>query len=200
MIDLNDEDLVIASHNQGKVREIAELLKPYVSRFYSASDLDLAEPEETGKTFIANALLKARAAAEASGKVALADDSGLSVCALNGAPGIYSARWAGEPRDFNVAMERVHNELGDSSDRSAAFMCVLALAWPNGDAQTFEGRIDGEIVWPPRGERGFGYDPIFVAKGMQRTFAEIDPQDKHRISHRANAFQKLEMNLVHLRK
>ncbi|MAE50635.1 MAG: non-canonical purine NTP pyrophosphatase, RdgB/HAM1 family [Micavibrio sp.] len=200
MIDLNDEDLVIASHNQGKVREIAELLKPYVSRFYSASDLDLAEPEETGKTFIANALLKARAAAEASGKVALADDSGLSVCALNGDPGIYSARWAGEPRDFNVAMERVHNELGDSADRSAAFMCVLALAWPNGDAQTFEGRIDGEIVWPPRGERGFGYDPIFVAKGMQRTFAEIDPQDKHRISHRANAFQKLEMNLVHLRK
>ena len=200
MIDLNDEDLVIASHNQGKVREIAELLKPYVSRFYSASDLDLAEPEETGKTFIANALLKARAAAEASGKVALADDSGLSVCALNGAPGIYSARWAGQPRDFNVAMERVHNELGDSADRSAAFMCVLALAWPNGDAQTFEGRIDGEIVWPPRGDHGFGYDPIFVAKGMQRTFAEIDPQDKHRISHRANAFQKLEMNLVHLRK
>lgn len=196
MINLNDLDLVIASHNEGKVKEISELLKPYAARFYSAVDLDLEEPEETASTFVGNALLKARAAATASGKIALADDSGLSVNALNGDPGIYSARWAGEPRDFNKAMERVNEALGEEKDRSAAFICVLALAWPDGTVETFEGRVDGDIVWPPRGDQGFGYDPIFVAKGMSRTFAEIDPEDKHRISHRADAFRKLEARLV----
>lgn len=196
MINLNEEDLVIASHNAGKVKEISELLKPYAARFYSSAELDLEEPEETATTFVGNALLKARAAAKESGKVSLADDSGLSVHALGGDPGIYSARWAGEPRDFDKAMERVNEELGDSEDRSAAFICVLALAWPDGSVETFEGRVDGDIVWPPRGDKGFGYDPIFVAKGMSRTFAEIDPAEKHRISHRANAFTKLEMRLV----
>lgn len=196
MINLNDLDLVIASHNEGKVEEISALLKPYAARFYSAADLDLEEPEETASTFVGNALLKARAAATASGKIALADDSGLSVNALNGDPGIYSARWAGEPRDFNKAMERVNEALGEEKDRSAAFICVLALAWPDGTVETFEGRVDGDIVWPPRGDQGFGYDPIFVAKGMSRTFAEIDPEDKHRISHRADAFRKLEARLV----
>lgn len=196
MLDLGAEDIVIASHNEGKVREIAELLAPYAAKFYSAAELDLEEPEETGDTFIANALLKAHAAAKASGKVALADDSGLSVTALNGDPGIYSARWAGEPRDFYTAMQKVQEKLEDTSDRSAAFICVLALAWPDGREEVFEGRVEGDIVWPPRGERGFGYDPIFVAKGMERTFAEIDPEEKHRISHRADAFHKLKTRLA----
>ncbi len=196
MIDLGKEDIVIASHNKGKVSEIADLLAPYAVRFYSAAELDLDEPEETGKTFVANAALKALAAAKASGKVALADDSGLSVGALNGEPGIYSARWAGEPRDFNAAMEKVNDALGDAQDRSAAFICVLALAWPDGRTQTFEGSVEGEIVWPPRGEKGFGYDPIFVASGMHQTFAEIAPQEKHRISHRADAFAKLQSFLI----
>lgn len=138
MINLNEEDLVIASHNAGKVKEISELLKPYAARFYSSAELDLEEPEETATTFVGNALLKARAAAKESGKVSLADDSGLSVHALGGDPGIYSARWAGEPRDFDKAMERVNEELGDSEDRSAAFICVLALAWPDGSVETFE--------------------------------------------------------------
>lgn len=191
MLDLSKEDIVIASHNKGKVREISELLAPYAQKFYSASDLNLDEPEETEKTFIGNALLKARAAAKASGKVALADDSGLAVHALNGDPGIYSARWAGEPRDFNHAMKRVHDELGDNPDRSASFICVLALVWPDGREEVFEGRVDGDIVWPPKGSKGFGYDPIFVAKGMDQTFAQIEPEEKHRISHRADAFHKL---------
>ena len=196
MINLNDQDLVIASHNSGKVKEISELLKPYAARFYSAAEPDLEEPEETASTFVGNAVLKARAAAQASGKVSLADDSGLSVNALNGEPGIYSARWAGEPRDFYKAMEKVNVALGDSQDRSAAFICVLALAWPDGSMETFEGRVEGDIVWPPRGDKGFGYDPVFVATGMNRTFAEIDPSDKHRISHRADAFSKLESRLI----
>ncbi|MFP4313544.1 MAG: RdgB/HAM1 family non-canonical purine NTP pyrophosphatase [Alphaproteobacteria bacterium] len=191
MLDLKDQDIVIASHNTGKVREIAELLAPYAKNFFSASDLNLEEPEETEKTFTGNALLKARAAAKASGKIALADDSGLAVNALSGEPGIYSARWAGEPRDFNKAMKRVHDELGDSDDRTAAFICVLALVWPDGREDVFEGRVKGEIIWPPRGSKGFGYDPIFVAKGMSETFAEIDPAEKHKISHRADAFGKL---------
>lgn len=196
MINLNDLDLVIASHNAGKVEEISKLLKPYAAQFYSAADLNLDEPDETATTFVGNALLKARAAANASGKVALADDSGLSVNALGGDPGIYSARWAGEPRDFNKAMEKVHEAMGEAKDRSAAFICVLALAWPDGSVETFEGRVDGDIVWPPRGDHGFGYDPIFVAKGMSRTFAELDPAEKHRISHRADAFFKLESRLI----
>lgn len=190
-LDLTQEDIVIASHNEGKVREIADLLRPFAARFVSAGSLKLDEPEETGQTFVENALLKAHAAAQESGRIALADDSGLSVNALGGDPGIYSARWAGHPRDFNAAMQKVHDALGDAQDRSAAFICVLALAWPDGRAEVFEGRVEGDIVWPPRGDKGFGYDPIFVAKGMDRTFAEIEPDEKHAISHRADAFQKL---------
>lgn len=190
-INLQNEKIVIASHNQGKVREIAELLAPYAASFCSATDLALEEPEETGTTFIDNALLKARAAAQASNMLALSDDSGLSVNALGGDPGVYSARWAGEPRDFNLAMQKVHDALGDSQDRSAAFICVLALAWPDGREAVFEGRVEGQIVWPPRGDKGFGYDPVFVANGMDQTFAEIDPVQKHAVSHRADAFGKL---------
>lgn len=191
MLDLSNEEIVIASHNKGKVKEISELLEPFAQKFYSANDLNLDEPEETETTFVGNALLKARAAAKSSGKVALADDSGLAVNALGGDPGIYSARWAGEPRDFNHAMKRVHDELGDNPDRSASFICVLALAWPDGREEVFEGRVDGDIVWPPKGAKGFGYDPIFIATGMDKTFAEIEPEEKHRISHRADAFKKL---------
>jgi XTP/dITP diphosphohydrolase len=191
MLDLTHEEIVIASHNEGKVREIADLLRPFAANFVSAGSLGLDEPEETGKTFIDNALLKAHAAAKASGKIALADDSGLAVNALGGDPGIYSARWAGEPRDFNRAMEKVHAALGNTKDRSASFICVLALAWPDGRSEVFEGHVKGDIVWPPRGNKGFGYDPIFVATGMHKTFAEIEPDEKHNISHRADAFKKL---------
>lgn len=187
-------ELVIATHNAGKAREISDLLKPYVEKFYTASDLDLDEPEETGKTFIANAELKALAAAKASGKVSLADDSGLSVTALRGDPGIYSARWAEREdgsRDFSYAMEKVQEALGDAEDRSAAFICVLSLAWPDGHVESFEGRVEGHIVFPPRGDKGFGYDPIFVPHGYDITFAEMEPEKKHGISHRADAFKKL---------
>ena len=197
MLDLSKEELLIASHNKGKVREISDLLIPYAAKFLSASELDLDEPEETESTFVGNALLKARAAAKVSGRVSLSDDSGLAVTALNGEPGIYSARWAGNPRDFNLAMKKVHDRLGEAQDRSAAFICVLALAWPDGREEVFEGRVEGDIIWPPRGDKGFGYDPIFVAKGMDQTFAEIDPDDKHAISHRADAFEKLKAKLVH---
>lgn len=183
--------LVIATHNSGKAREIADLLKAHINSYETAASLGLPEPAETGKTFVENAILKAKAAARASNLLALADDSGLSVAALKGAPGIYSARWAGPERDFYQAMERVHDELEGKSDRSAAFICVLALAWPDGKVRTFEGQIEGTIVWPPRGDHGFGYDPIFVPKGMSKTFAELEPEEKHRISHRAAAFRKL---------
>jgi XTP/dITP diphosphohydrolase len=185
------EKLVVATHNAGKVREIGDLLKVLNLEVVSAGDLGLPEPEETGTTFEANAILKAKAAADASGLPALADDSGLSVNALNGEPGIYSARWGGPSKNFNLAMKLVHEKLGDAKDRSAAFICVLALAWPDGHVETFPGRVDGDLVWPPRGEKGFGYDPIFVAKGYDMTFAEMDPAEKHKISHRARAFAKL---------
>jgi len=182
--------LVVASHNRGKVREIAELLAPHGIVVRGAADLGLAEPEETGATFAENALLKARAAAAASGQLALADDSGLSVKALGGAPGIYSARWAGPNRDFAFAMARVERELESVADRSAQFVCALALAAPSGEADAFEGEVHGHLEFPPRGLNGFGYDPIFVAQGMSRTFGELDPAEKHRISHRARAFAK----------
>jgi XTP/dITP diphosphohydrolase len=184
------ERLVVASHNPGKVEEIEALLAPYGVLAIGAAALGLPEPEETGATFEANAELKAGAAAEASGLRALADDSGLVVPALEGAPGIYSARWAGPAKDFRIAMERVHRELGDKS-RRAHFVAVLALAWPDGAIETFRGEIYGQLTWPPRGERGFGYDPIFVPDGYDQTFGEIDPEHKHRISHRARAFAKL---------
>ncbi len=186
-----ESELVLATHNPGKAREIADLLRPYVDAFYSAADLDLDEPEETGLTFEANAVLKARAAALASGKVALADDSGLAVTALGGEPGIYSARWGGPDKDFDLAMNKVHEQLGDAEDRSAAFICVLSLAWPDGHVESFEGRIEGAITWPMRGGKGFGYDPIFVPEGHDVTFAEMEPEDKHKMSHRARAFEKL---------
>lgn len=186
------ETLVVASHNPGKVREIADLLAPCgLSRVVSAGDLDLPEPEETGTTFVANAELKARAAARASGHPALADDSGLEVRALDGAPGIYSARWSGPERDFDFAMARVNQELGAAADRRANFTCALSLAWPDGHVETFEGKVFGDLVWPPRGDKGFGYDPIFRPDGHAITFAEMEPADKHAMSHRADAFRQL---------
>jgi XTP/dITP diphosphohydrolase len=182
--------LVIASHNEGKVTEIAALLAPFAIETVSAASLGIAEPEETGDSFEANAALKARAAAEAIGLPALADDSGLAVPALGGAPGIYSSRWAGAAKDFRMAMERVHRELGDR-DRSARFVAVLALCWPDDRMELFRGEVAGRLVWPPRGERGFGYDPMFVPEGGVETFGEMEPAEKHKISHRARAFAAL---------
>jgi XTP/dITP diphosphohydrolase len=182
--------LVIASHNPGKIEEIAALLAPFGVETIAAGALGIPEPEETGDSFEANAALKARAAAEASGLPSLADDSGLVVPALGGAPGIYSARWAGTAKDFQLAMERVRRELGDK-DRSARFVAVLALAWPSGRTELFRGEVEGSLTWPPRGDRGFGYDPMFIPLGGNLTFGEIDPEEKHRISHRARAFAKL---------
>ena len=192
MARLFDHDrLVIASHNPGKVSEIADLMRPFVVEVISAADLNLDEPEETGTTFADNALLKAHAAAKAANLPALADDSGLVVNALAGAPGVYSARWAGADKDFIVAMEKVEELLRGSEDRSSMFVCALALAWPDGHADVFEGFVEGEITWPPRGEKGFGYDPIFTADGEDITFAEMEPAQKHTMAHRADAFQKL---------
>ena len=183
--------LVIASHNAGKVREIVDLLKPYDAQIVSAAELGLAEPEETGTTFAANAELKALAAARAAGSPALADDSGLVVKALDGQPGIHSARWAGPERDFAAAMERIEHALGPDADRRARFVSALTLAWPDGHRETREGRVTGTLVWPPRGDNGFGYDPMFQPDGLEITFGEMSPDDKHAISHRANAFRKL---------
>ncbi|MDG2242504.1 MAG: RdgB/HAM1 family non-canonical purine NTP pyrophosphatase [Rhodospirillaceae bacterium] len=183
--------LIVASHNPGKVREIKELLAPFQADVISAGDLDLPEPEETGLTFTANAELKALASSQASKAVALADDSGLAVTALNGAPGIYSARWAGPDKDFDMAMGKIKSDLGDAADRSAKFVCALTMAWPDGHCETFEGIVSGTLAFPQRGDKGFGYDPIFVPDGYDITFAEMDPNKKHRISHRADAFSKL---------
>lgn len=201
--------LVIASHNEGKVREIAALLGPCGIEPVSAAALDLPEPEETGTNFLDNADLKARMAADLSGIVALADDSGLCVEALGNRPGIFSARWAlveghvppeadaghvEGTRDFGLAMRRVQNELealGPEVTRNAHFICALALVWPDGHSEWFEGRVDGTLVWPPRGGRGFGYDPMFVPAGRDVTFGEMEPDEKHAISHRADAFRKL---------
>ena len=190
--------LVAATHNKGKVAELKDLFEPLGFEVVSAIDLDLPEPEETEATFAGNAILKARAAAEATGAPALSDDSGLSVTALGGAPGIYSARWAGEPRDFGKAMEKVQRELEEigTSDRSAKFVCALAVVWPDGHADVFEGEVHGELVWPPRGERGFGYDPMFIAQGESLTFGEMDPARKHAMSHRAQAVAKLKAALL----
>jgi XTP/dITP diphosphohydrolase len=186
--------LVIASHNPGKVREIGALLEPFGVDVKSAAELGLPDPEETGDTFAANSELKARAATASSGVVALADDSGLVVPALSGAPGIFSARWAGPDKDFGAAMLRVQEglqALGNGADRAAYFVCALTLGWPDGHTDTLEGRVYGTLVWPPRGARGFGYDPMFVPDGYDLTFGEMDPTEKHAISHRADAFRKL---------
>ena len=188
--------LVIASHNPGKVEEIAALLAPFAVETIPAGALGIPEPEETGDSFEANAALKARAAAEASGLPALADDSGIVVPALGGAPGIYSARWAGPAKDFQFAMERVYRELGDK-DRNARFVAVLALALPGDREELFRGEVEGSLTWPPRGDRGFGYDPIFVPQGATLTFGEIEPVEKHCISHRARAFAKLGERYFH---
>lgn len=186
-----EDTLVIASHNAGKVREIGELLAPFGVTVKSAGELGLDEPEETGDTFVANAILKSEASAKASGLPSLADDSGLAVTALGGAPGIYSARWAGPNKDFDAAMAQVEELLRGSEDRSARFVCALALTWPDGHTEVFEGTVDGEITWPPRGDKGFGYDPIFVPVAESLTFAEMEPARKHDMSHRADAFRKL---------
>lgn len=188
--------LVIASHNAGKVREIGALLGRHGIEAISAADLDLPEPEETGTTFVANAELKALQAADLSGLPALADDSGLCVAALNGDPGVYTANWAETPsgRDWTLAMTKVEQALaakGPDASRAAHFVCVLALAWPDGHVQWFEGRAEGTLTWPPRGDVGFGYDPVFVPLGSDVTYAEMDPARKHAISHRAAAFAQL---------
>lgn len=186
--------LVIASHNPGKVREIRALLGPYGVEPVSAAELDLPEPEETGVTFVANAELKALQAADLSGLPALADDSGLCVEALGGDPGIFSARWAGPSKDFGAAMRLVEDKLAalpPETSRDAHFVCALALAWPDGHVEWFEGRVDGTLVWPPRGDKGFGYDPVFLPVGGERTFGEIEPDAKHAMSHRADAFRQL---------
>lgn len=185
--------LVVATHNPGKVVEIDDLLRPFGIDAVSAGALGLPEPEETGSTYAENAELKARAAADASGLPALSDDSGLSAEALDGAPGIYSARWAGPTKDFALAMRKVEEALAasGSANRRAAFICALAWAEPGKPAEIYEGRVEGALVFPPRGTRGFGYDPIFVADGETITFGEMDPTKKHAMSHRARAFEKL---------
>lgn len=187
--------LVIASHNAGKVREIGDLLAPFHIQVKSAGELNLPEPEETGDSFVANAELKAVAAAKACGLPCLADDSGLAVPALGGAPGIYSARWAGEAKDFTMAMKRVEQEIaakGQAPTGAAAyFVCALALALPDGNTHLFEGEVHGTLQFPPVGEKGFGYDPIFMPEGHAVTFAQMEPVAKHAISHRARAFAKL---------
>lgn len=184
--------LVIATHNPGKLREIAELLAPFGLGAVSAGELGLPEPEETAPDFAGNARIKAMAAAGAAGGPALADDSGFCVAALGGAPGVYSARWAGPGKDFAPAMERVNREMGTVADRRAWFVAALCLAWPEGETATFLGRVDGTAIWPPRGARGFGYDPMFVPAGEDRTFGEMPLAEKHRVSHRARAFAQLE--------
>ena len=189
--------LVIATHNSGKLREIRALMAPHGIECVGAAELDLPEPEEIGVTFVDNAELKAREAADLSGLPALADDSGLSVDALHGLPGIFSARWAEDEagkRDFGRAMERVWREVeaaGPDSGHDAHFVCALSLAWPDGSIESFEGKVHGTLVWPSRGGNGFGYDAMFVAAGMDRTFGEIEPDEKHAISHRAEAFKLL---------
>ena len=192
------DKLVIATHNPGKLREIAELIEPLGIACVGAEELGLPEPEEIGNTFVDNADLKAREAADLSGLPALADDSGLCVDALHGAPGIFSARWAEDAdgnRDWTRAMEKVWREVeaaGPEAGHDAHFACALAIAWPNdGQVENFEGRVDGTLTWPPRGDKGFGYDPMFVPAGHDVTFGEMDPAEKHRISHRADAFRKL---------
>jgi XTP/dITP diphosphohydrolase len=187
------DTLVVASHNQGKVREIVELLAPFNLHVFSAGDIEIEEPEETEATFAGNAALKARWVADRCGHMALADDSGLVVNALDGAPGIYSARWAGPGKDFHVAMERVERELKEKSaaDMSAYFVSALALALPHEEPRIFQGEIHGHLEFPPRGNRGFGYDPIFVPKGETLTFGEMDPAQKLAMNHRTRAFEKL---------
>jgi XTP/dITP diphosphohydrolase len=194
---INGMSLVVATHNPGKAAEIDALLDGHYA-VVTAASLNLPEPDETESTFAGNALLKARHAADRSGEVALADDSGLSVAALDGAPGIFSARWAGPDKDFAFAMRRVEERLEEigSEDRSAWFTSALAVAWPDGPAVVVEGRVDGQLTFPPRGDRGFGYDPIFIPDGHEQTFGELEPALKDSISHRARAFARLKAALI----
>jgi XTP/dITP diphosphohydrolase len=185
------QKLVLASHNPGKLREIEALLRPHGIEVVSAGALGLPEPEEDAPDFAGNARIKALAAATASGLPALSDDSGFCVAVLDGQPGVLSARWAGPSKDFSAAMAAVNDKIGTSPDRRAWFVAALCVAWPDGHTETFLGRIDGEVVWPPRGSKGFGYDPVFVPTGGQHTFGEIDPDEKHAISHRARAFAQV---------
>ena len=191
-----DNKLVVATHNPGKVREIGALLEPYGLSCVSSLELDLPEPIEDGDTFAANALIKARSAACESGLTALADDSGLAVNALGGDPGIYSARWAGPNKDFSVAMKKVEDALSGKEDMSASFHCVLALVTADGQEFVFDGQCAGHLEFPKRGTQGFGYDPIFVAEGMDKTFAEIDADTKYFVSHRTQAFQLFEDQIL----
>ena len=188
--------LVLASHNKGKLKEIAALLEPFGIETLPASAFGLEEPVETEDSFAGNALLKARFAAEVAGLPALSDDSGICVDALGGAPGVYTADWAETPngRDWLLAMTKLQ-ALGPGTSRRAEFVCTLALVWPDGRSETFEGRMPGSLTWPPRGDHGFGYDPVFVPEGHDVTFAEMDPAEKHAISHRAKAFAKLKAAL-----
>lgn len=196
-----EKKLVVASHNAGKLREIRELLASFDIETVSAGELGLPEPEETGVTFAENAAIKAEAAAQASGLPALADDSGFCVAALDGAPGIYSARWAGPDKDFGLAMQKAHDQLEEkgAADRTSWFIAALCLAWPDGHKEEVEGRVDGTFIWPPRGDQGFGYDPVFLPDGHERTFGEMSAQEKHGwkpgdptgLSHRARAFALL---------
>jgi XTP/dITP diphosphohydrolase len=187
--------LLIASHNEGKVKEIRDLLAPLGIAVVSAAELQLPEPEETGSSFAENATLKSHAAALASGYFSLSDDSGLCVQALDGQPGIYSARWAGTPKDFSLAMQKIYDDLKERKlepgGQAAYFICVLALTSPEGKTEIFEGRVDGKLTFPPRGKNGFGYDPIFIPNGYDKTFSEMEAAKKHTISHRARAFEKL---------
>jgi XTP/dITP diphosphohydrolase len=185
------QTLVLASHNAGKLREIEDLVRPLGIEVVSAGALGLPEPEENAPDFHGNAVIKAQAAAIASGKPALSDDSGFCVAALGGDPGVLSARWAGPSKDFAAAMTRVHDKIGDDPDKRAWFIAALCVAWPDGHTETFIGRIDGEAVWPPRGDRGFGYDPMFVPAGGSLTFGEMHPDQKHAVSHRARAFAQV---------
>ena len=188
--------LVLASHNKGKLKEFEKLLEGFVGELKSAGDLGLIEPEETGTTFIENATMKAVTAMKACGLPCLSDDSGLSVNALNGDPGVYSADWAGPEKDFQKAMNLVHEKLGDSEDRSAFFTSVLVLAFPDGTTEVFEGRVNGIVTWPPRGDKGFGYDPMFVPDGYGQTYAEMDAGIKNGLSHRTLAVNKLRAYLL----
>ena len=190
--------LVAATHNKGKVAELKDLFEPLGFDVVSAGELGLPEPDETEFTFVGNALLKARAAAEATGAPALSDDSGIAVEALGGMPGVFTADWAGEPRDFYRAMEKVERELQaiGAKNRRAKFVCVLAVVWPDGHEEVFEGEVHGTLTWPPRGTMGFGFDPVFVPEGRTETFAELTPAEKHAMSHRADAFKKLKAALL----
>ena len=188
---LTETKIVLATHNPGKVVEIKALLAPFGTDVVAAGDLGLREPIEDAHDFVGNAKIKALASATAAGIPALADDSGLCVNALGGDPGVLSARWAGPSKDFTIAMDRVNKALGDMEDRSAHFVCALCLAWPDGHTETFQGEVHGELIWPIRGSRGFGYDPMFIPHGHEITFGEMDPDKKHGMSHRHYAFVQL---------